>query len=179
MGAARAGARSAGVGAIGGVYLFAIVLWAGGLVVLGAIVAPTVFRIVPAPTSADAMTVVFRRFDRVVMACSAVALLCEAALARFGGRITRLDLARGLTLVLATALGLTVGAHLSPTIEALHRAGAVRGLGDGGLALERAHRLAEAAAKGELLLLTVGLALLVARLVRPNSGGDRSVQRLR
>ena len=37
--------------AVATIYVLAIAAWAGGLVVLGAIVAPTVFRIVPAPTA--------------------------------------------------------------------------------------------------------------------------------
>ena len=41
---------------VASVYLVAVAAWAGGLVVLGAIVAPTVFGVVPAPTSADART---------------------------------------------------------------------------------------------------------------------------
>jgi putative copper export protein len=38
------------------VQLLSIAVWAGGLLALGAIVAPIVFRTVPAPTSADAMS---------------------------------------------------------------------------------------------------------------------------
>ena len=44
----------------------AAAVWLGGILVLGAIVAPIVFHEVPAPTSADAMTHVFLRFDRLV-----------------------------------------------------------------------------------------------------------------
>src|SRR5690606_11640644 len=128
------------------------------------IVAPTVFRNVPAPASADAMTLVFRRFDRVAMGAAAIALVCEGALAARGGRVSRLDLVRGLAVVLAGALAIAVGAHLSPTIEALHRGGAVRGLDEAGLALEQTHRLAEAAGKGQVALLFVALVLLLAKV---------------
>ena len=149
------------------VYLLAVALWAGGLTVLGAVVAPTVFRIVPAPTSADAMTVVFGRFDGIAMTCAAVALVAEATLAVRGGKVTRLDLVRGIAAVVAGALAIAVGAWLSPGIAALHRAGAVRGSGEPGLALERLHRLAETAGKGQLLLLVVVLVLVLVKVSRP------------
>ena len=59
--------------------IYAIGVWLGGLVALGAIAAPVVFAIVPMPASADAMTVVFRRFDLVAMACAAVAIMESTA----------------------------------------------------------------------------------------------------
>ena len=156
------------------VYLVAIALWAGGLTVLGAIVAPTVFGIVPAPTSADAMTVVFGRFDRVAMACAAVALVAEGMLARAGqGKPSRVDALRAAALVASGGLAIAVGAWLSPAITALHRAGAVRGLGPEGTELERLHGLAEFAGKGQLVLLLVVLALVVIRLTRPPASSSR------
>ena len=151
------------------VYVVALALWAGGLVVLGAIVAPTVFGIVPAPTSADAMTVVFRKFDVIAISSAVVALLAEAGLAwlrRRGDKTTRLDLARAGAMVVAAGLAIVEGTYLAPAIQALHRAGAIRGHGEGGLALERIHRQAESAAKAELLLLFVVLVLLLTRSVR-------------
>lgn len=67
------------------VAVFAAGAWAGGLLVLGAIVAPVVFHVVPAPTSADAMTVIFRRFDRVAMGCGAALALAEVVRGRASG----------------------------------------------------------------------------------------------
>ena len=152
--------------AVAAIYVLAIVAWAGGLVVLGAIVAPTVFRIVPAPSSADAMTVVFRRFDAVAMTAAAIALVAEATLFLKDGKPARLDLTRGGAAVLAGILAILVGAWLSPGISELHRNGAVRGFGESGIELERLHRLAEAAGKGQLALLLVVLVLLLAKLAR-------------
>jgi len=159
--------RSRAVVAIASVYALALAAWAGGLAVLGAIVAPTVFGIVPAPTSADAMTVVFRKFDVVAITCAVVALLAEAALAWRGGRTTRADLARAGAAAVAAGLAVTVGAWLAPGIQDLHRLGAIRGHGEAGLALERLHRYAESASKAELFLLLVVLVLLVVRTARP------------
>jgi hypothetical protein len=152
--------------AVATIYVLAIAAWAGGLVVLGAIVAPTVFRIVPAPSSADAMTVVFGKFDAVAMTAAAIALVAEATLFLKDGKATRLDLARGAACVLAGVLAIVVGAWLSPGISQLHRNGAVRGFNDAGIELERLHRLAESAGKAQLALLLVVLVLLLAKLAR-------------
>jgi hypothetical protein len=152
--------------AVAAIYILAIAAWAGGLVVLGAIVAPTVFRIVPAPSSADAMTVVFGKFDAVAMTSAAVALVAEATLFLKDGKPGRLDLARGAATVVAGVLAILVGAWLSPGIAELHRNGAVRGLNEAGIELERLHRLAEAAGKGQLALLLAVLVLLIAKIVR-------------
>ena len=154
--------------AVATIYVLAIAAWAGGLVVLGAIVAPTVFRIVPAPSSADAMTVVFGKFDAVAMTSAAIALVAEATLYLKDGKPTRLDLARGGAAVISGLLAILVGAWLSPGISQLHRNGAVRGLNDAGIELERLHRLAEAAGKAQLALLLVVLVLLLAKLARPS-----------
>jgi hypothetical protein len=138
------------------VALLACLPWLGGLLVLGAVVAPTVFNIVPAPTSADAMTVVFRRFDRIAIAASAIVLLCEVGLAT----VTRTlrDALRSFSAITMSALAIYEGTMLSPKIEALHRAGAIRGLGELGLELEKSHATAELFAKTEL---AVGIAYVV------------------
>jgi hypothetical protein len=165
-GTATATATRREVTAIAVVQLLAVAVWAGGLLALGAIVAPIVFRVVPAPTSADAMTLVFGRFDVVAIVCAAVALVAEAAFAKRGGKVTRSDLARGLSLVAASGLAIAIGAWLSPGIADLHRAGAIRGIGDSGLALARLHHLAEAFAKTEILLLGTVFVLGVAKASR-------------
>lgn len=154
------------VAGIAAVQLLALALWAGGLLALGAIVAPIVFRVVPAPTNADAMTLVFRRFDGVAMACAAVAIVAEAAFVVRGGKVSRADKVRALCVVLAGALAIAIGTWLSPGIADLHRAGAIRGVGEPGLALERLHHLAEALAKTEIGFLFATFILSVAKASR-------------
>jgi hypothetical protein len=155
------------------VQLLSVAVWAGGLLALGAVVAPIVFRVVPAPTSADAMTLVFGRFDTVAITCAAVALVAEAAFAVRGGRVARADIARAVCLVGAAGLAIAIGAWLSPGIAALHRAGAVRGLNDAGLALERLHRLAETLAKTEIVLLLAVFSLSVVKASRPGAENSK------
>ena len=147
--------------------------WMGGLIALGAVVAPVVFRLVPAPLSGTAMGLVFRRFDGVAMTCSAVVLACEAALAamhrvsRRDSGVLRTRTSDAARVAVASALaGLAAfgGVVLTPRISELHESGAIRGLGELGEQLERAHHLAELAAKGEVLLGLTLLALYGARV---------------
>jgi hypothetical protein len=146
--------------------LLAAAVWLGGLLALGAIAAPVVFSVVPAPTSADAMTLVFQRFDRVAMTCSALVLIAEGglALSARGARFRAIDVARIASGALAAALAVVEGAIVSPKIAALHASGAIRGLGPAGLELARAHDLAERCGQGQLILLTTLIVLHVVSL---------------
>ncbi len=148
------------------VSLLAVALWLGGLVALGALAAPVVFSVVPLPTSADAMTIVFRRFDQVAMGCGAVVLASEAMRVIGGVPFARPDQLRAGTSVLACALAVLQGVYVSPRIAALHVGGAVRGVGDAGLELSRLHGVAETVGKAELLLLVVVVAAQVVALSR-------------
>ncbi len=153
------------------VAMLALAVWLGGLVALGALVAPVIFSRVSMPWSADAMTVVFQRFDSVAMACAAVVLLTEAV--RAVGRVpfARVDHVRAGVSVLAAAAAVYEGASVSPRIAALHAEGAIRGAGSAGMELSKLHDLAELLGKAEVLLLVVvivlhGLTSLAAPLPR-------------
>ncbi len=160
-------------GVVATIELLAVSLWLGGLAVLGAIVAPTIFRNVAAPTSADAMTLVFRRFDKVAMACAAIVLAVEAwrAFAR-SERHTKLDIARVGVAALAAGLAVWLGMVISPRIAALHEAGAIRGLDALGRQLEAVHALAETVAKTELALLVALVALNAVGLAVDRGRGE-------
>jgi uncharacterized protein DUF4149 len=142
--------------------LLAVAVWFGGLIALGAIAAPVVFATVPYPSSADAMTIVFRRFDAVAMACAAVVLATEA-LRGVGGlvgdRFARADHARAFVSLLAAAAAVYEGVKVSPRIAALHASGAIRGVDSAGLELARLHNLAEECGKAQILLLAGVIAL--------------------
>jgi len=155
--------------------LVAIAVWLGGLVALGALAAPVVFSVVSLPTAADAMTIVFRRFDTVAMTCAALVLASEAARGIGRARFARVDLARLAVSALATALAVLEGARVSPRIAELHATGVIRGLGAGGAELARLHEWAELCGKTEVAFLVVAIALHVAALSRaPGPGLDRS-----
>ncbi len=135
------------------VALLALALWLGGLVALGALVAPVVFSRVSMPQSADAMTVVFQRFDLVAMACAAVVLATEAVRAVARVPFAPIDHARAAASVLVAAAAVYEGVAVSPRIAALHAAGVVRGMGPAGIELSRLHDLAELLGKTEVAFL--------------------------
>jgi hypothetical protein len=139
----------------------AVALWLGGLVALGAVTAPIVFAVAPMPQSADAMTMVFRRFDMIAMTCAAVVLASEAARVIARVPFRRLDHARAAVGVLAAIVTTYEGMNVSPRIAGLHVAGAVRGVGPAGLELGRLHDTAEVCGKTTVLLL-VALVILQA-----------------
>jgi len=145
--------------------ILAAAVWLGGMLALGAVVAPVVFHTVPAPTSADAMTVIFRRFDKIAMGCAVVVLAVEGWRAR-SGRATRLDWARIACGAGAAGLAVWQGMVLSPRIEALHVAGAVRGSGALGAELESLHKVAETEAKAQLALVVALVVLHVFTVAR-------------
>lgn len=150
------------------VAVMALAVWIGGLVALGACAAPIVFKIVPAPYSGEAMGAVFRRFDGIAIACAIVVLGCEAVRIWVReGSATNYERLRGLLAVTAAGAAIYGGVELSPTIVALHAAGAVRGFGENGVKLDHVHDLAEAVAKVEVTVGFFLLALHVATLSRP------------
>ena len=149
------------------VAVLALAIWVGGLVALGACAAPLVFKIVPAPTSGEAMGAVFRRFDIIAISCAVVVLGCEAVRIWVReGSATNAERLRGLLTVIAAGAAIYGGVELSPSIVALHAAGAVRGFGENGVALDRIHDLAEIVAQVEVTVGFFLLALQVATLTR-------------
>jgi uncharacterized membrane protein len=147
------------------VALLSAAVWLGGLVALGALVAPVVFSTVAMPASADAMVIVFRRFDVVAMTCAAL-VLCAEALRRSVRRssFARVDFARASVAVAAAAAAVFQGTRLSPRIAELHAAGAVRGFEAGGMELSRLHDVAETCGKAQVLLLVLLVVLHVVTL---------------
>lgn len=145
----------------GVVAMVAIALWLGGLIVLGTLVAPVIFSQVSMPWSADAMTVVFQRFDGIAMSCAAALLATEAARAIGRMPFAPVDHLRAAASVLAAGGAVYEGVSLSPRIATLHAEGAVRGLGSAGMELSKLHDLAELLGKTEAALLVVVVVLQV------------------
>ncbi len=157
--------------AAGSVSLLAASVWLGGLVVLGAVVAPIVFHEVPMPESADAMTLVFVAFDKIAISASAIVAVAEVIRFRADARMTaamsKIDLARLGAIAIAGTLAIIQGVWLSPAIVALHREGAIRGFGPSGEKLERIHAWSERCGKTESVLLVAMIVLLAHALQRP------------
>jgi hypothetical protein len=150
----------------GVVAMLALAVWLGGLVALGALVAPVIFSRVSMPSSADAMTVVFQRFDTVAMTSAAALLLTEAVRAVARVPFAPLDHARAGVSVLAAAAAVYEGASISPRIAMLHAEGAIRGVGSAGMELAKLHGVAELLGKTEVALLVAIVVLHVVTATR-------------
>jgi putative copper export protein len=149
------------------VALLAIAVWVGGLLALGAVAAPVVFGMVSFPSNADAMTVVFRRFDLVAMTCAALVLATESVRPIAGLASERLAPARAGASLIAAIAAVVEGVKISPRIADLHASGAIRGVDEAGRELARLHDLAEACGKIEVALLAVVVILHVVALSAP------------
>lgn len=133
----------------------------GGLIAMGACAAPFVFRITPAPYSGDAMGAAFARFDRIAIGGCVVLLAAEVVRTFLARRDPRSAIARirRLVSIAFSACVVYVAATITPAINDLHRAGAVRGEGTDGQRLGELHGRAEFAGKVE-----AGLGLLIVAL---------------
>lgn len=146
--------------AVSVIALLAAAVWLGGIVVLGAVVAPIVFHTVHAPDSADAMTKVFLTFDKLAMSSAIVIALTEAARSRFGS-VRRVDMLRIAAGTLAFVLAFVQGLWLSPRIAELHAQGAIRNVGELGVALEIVHKTSELCGKTESLMVAAFIVLAI------------------
>ncbi|HEX3772507.1 MAG TPA: DUF4149 domain-containing protein [Polyangiaceae bacterium] len=155
--------------ALSTIAILAIAVWLGGLVALGALAAPVIFAMVPFPANADAMTIVFRRFDLVAMTCAAVVLATEAVRPMVRLPFDRLALARAGASLAAALAAVYEGVRVSPRIADLHAAGAIRGVDAAGIELARLHDVAEWCGKTELLLLVAVVALHVVASSGPHA----------
>ena len=156
-----------------GVSLLASAIWLGGIVVLGAIVAPVVFHETPAPSNADAMTHVFLRFDRVALVAFVLVTLAEVVRARIAPPRMWIERARLLAAALAGGLAIVQATWLSPTIAELHGRGAIRGFGELGTLLDVAHHRSELCGKSEVALLVAFVMLAGWRASSRRGGASR------
>jgi len=98
-------------------------LWVGGMVILGAVVAPTVFNTVkPVEMAGDAMSLVFHRFNGAwVFVC--IALVCVGFVGKWAttrAQGTRMKIEAALITVLVLS-GLYIGAILGPRMQTLRQ----------------------------------------------------------
>ena len=120
-------------------YVLGLGVWASALLVAGAIVAPVVFRVVPSPTSGDAMAIVFQRIDKAALGLSVLLVACEGTLAVLRRKLERSDIVRMVLLALMVGGALAETLYYTPQIAALHLAGITRDTSPGGLRMDELH----------------------------------------
>ena len=131
-----------------------LVLWSGGLMLMGALVARHVFlgSGLPREAAAAVMAPLFLGFDRWIGVL--MLMLIAGEFLRVGAR-PRTPGMFGISAVLllaAVCLGAVSILQVDPQIEILRRAGVHRGVGDEGMRFERLHRRSEAFAKGQVVV---------------------------
>ncbi len=152
------------------VAVLAFAMIAGGMVALGAVAAPVVFKL-PDPLSGNTMGATFARFDSVAITCALIGLGAEVVRTLIGlkipgngGWLPRVRRYLAILLALGT---LYVGLHLSPQIMAAYQGGVRRGVGAEGEQLERTHKRAESVGKGVVGLAVSLIALHILTLSAP------------
>lgn len=150
-----------------------LVMWAGGLTLLGAVVAPHVFLHagLERAEAGAVMAPLFLAFDRWILALMALLLVGEFL--RLGARPLS-----GISLILAVALALLLvgsGAWsalgVGPAIDHLRLQGAHAGVGPEGLRFDRLHNQSERLGKFQVLGCA---ALLAAAWIPQGPEGARS-----
>ena len=150
------------------IYLAAIAVWLGSLVFFSFIVAPSLFRALPADMAGDGVSAIFPLYSRLGVACGALAALSAIGLARMrqeegvgNGRLAAVILA---LMIVLTIYG---GEFIAP--EAAERRVAMREPGlsaeqeEGRRAAFMAIHRRSVAVNGAVLLLAAGLLAARAR----------------
>jgi uncharacterized membrane protein len=157
--------------------LLGLAFWVGGMVTLGALVAPAVFDIVkPVQMAGDAMSIVFRKFNGgLVYVCVmlvAVGFTGKIILTRHKDRSQWIE---GAMLLMMILTGLYIGAILGPKMQDLRHIRAQDPSNTGAVVeFDRGHRLSERLFTLNMVL-GVGALFMNARgiIISRERNGDR------
>ncbi len=139
----------------------ALSLMIGGMLALGAFVAPAIFGNLPLDEAAKVMTLIFRRYDGVMFVGLILIVFGEVVRMATSDAFSRLvHRIRYVGVVLLVCLSLFSLFVVNPKIAQFQHQGVVRGVGKAGIALDQTHRQAEMLYKTELSLEVLILILL-------------------
>jgi hypothetical protein len=138
-----------------------LALMIGGMLALGAFVAPAVFGHFPREEAGKVMTLIFRRYDYILLPSVGLIALGEILRTWVHGYSTHIVArVRYVVFIILVVLSLFSILVVNPKIEAYQHAGALRGVGAEGIAFDSLHRKSEALYKSELLLAIILLILV-------------------
>jgi uncharacterized membrane protein len=126
--------------------LLGLGLWVGGMVTLGALVAPTVFNTIkPVEMAGDAMSLVFRKFNGgLVYVCIMLVLIGFLGKFFLVSKKGRSQWIEGALLAVMIATGLYIGAVLGPRMQDLRQIRMTDPSNTGAVVeFDRGHRLSE------------------------------------
>lgn len=143
--------------ALNGLHQIALSLWLGGILVVGAVVAPAVFRTAKNQGHTDmtqplyrfageAMGEVFRRFNYVVLAAAVVLLITGVAYGLLAGFSRKRVIVRAALTLLAAGVAVWVTFALYPELVRLRTSGEM-------VTFDQMHRTYSLAFQAQLLLL--------------------------
>ncbi|MDX2084876.1 MAG: DUF4149 domain-containing protein [Candidatus Melainabacteria bacterium] len=144
-----------------------LALMVGGMLALGAFTAPALFKQLARPEAAELMTVIFRRYDGVILASLLLVFVGELARTILAGQSLNVALLGWMggfrygLLLLMTVLTLLSTLWLNPQIESMEvaRRQSAEGALRDPVAFAKLHRTSEKLYKLQLLM-AVGLLLL-------------------
>lgn len=120
-------------------HTLALALWIGGIVALGALTAPAVFRLASSRETAGAiMLAVFRRFDIVVLGCIVVLASTSAMMIAWFGRLSAWYAIEYVSITMMSASALFSYFIISPRLRGLRDRGE-----SAGADFQRLHRTSE------------------------------------
>ena len=125
----------------------------GGMLALGAFTAPVLFKTFPRAEAGEAMTVMFRRYDMVLLVGLGMILIGEV-LRMVAAGMPHLSFLSGLrygTLALLTGLMLFSILNINAQIESMQQAGVRHGATEEGRQFTQTHQLSEKLYKIELM----------------------------
>jgi len=100
------------------IHLMALSIWVGGSVMVGAIVAPTLFRRIKSRrTAGELMGEILRKFDRVILFCAAALVATGIIKYVTWENLTPWNLIRYLAILIMTAGGLYSALVISPRLN--------------------------------------------------------------
>ncbi|MGE0201173.1 MAG: DUF4149 domain-containing protein [Candidatus Melainabacteria bacterium] len=138
------------------IQLAGLALMAGGMLAIGAFAAPVMFKGLSRPEAGDLLTLIFRRYDSVIVTSLGLVLIGELVRV-FPGQLTWMSSGpvawlRTALLVVLLAAGLYTTMVLNPQIERMHAAGIHPGGSPEGLQFSRVHKTSENLYKLEMAL---------------------------
>jgi hypothetical protein len=144
--------------------LLGLAMLIGGLLALGAFTAPVLFKQFARPEAGQAMTVIFRRYDAVVLLAGLLVFVGEALRILAVGRLLTvglwLPLFRLIVLLVLVALTVFTTQSLNPKLQAMQEAEAyTAGRHTGSHSFQQLHKQSEQLSKLQLLLSVVVLGL--------------------
>ena len=140
-----------------------LALMIGGMLALGAFVAPAVFHAFPKPEAGAVMTLIFRRYD-VLLGLSAILVVLGEMISLLWEPVRCCRWQRGIRLLITFLLAGSLGIGIfstNPQIERFQHQGVQRGVGPAGQQFDQLHHQSESLYKFGLLLAIALLALRV------------------